>query len=92
MKIPLELHHVNGINTDNRIENLQILCNNCHAQTKNFRKGKSAISERREVEYRKFKESLTSNVDGNLEPSLSNKKGAETRHDTSKSKIKKKKK
>jgi Zn finger protein HypA/HybF involved in hydrogenase expression len=27
----LELHHVNGVHTDNRLENLRILCPNCHA-------------------------------------------------------------
>jgi hypothetical protein len=85
-KIPLELHHINGVNTDNRIENLQILCCNCHGQTENFRKGKSALAEKREVECRKFKEASASNVGGNLEPSLRNEKGAETRHGTSKSK------
>ena len=70
--IPLEIHHINGINTDNRLDNLQLLCPNCHALTKNYRgRAKlSAVSERREVECRKFKEALTGNADGNLEPSL----------------------
>ena len=36
-EIPLELHHINGVNTDNRIENLQLLCPNCHALTDTFR-------------------------------------------------------
>ena len=35
--IQCELHHINGNPTDNRIENLQILCPNCHSQTDNFR-------------------------------------------------------
>ena len=84
--IPLEIHHINGINTDNRLENLQLLCPNCHALTDNYR-GRahlSALSEKRDVECRKFKETLTGNADGNLEPSLLMKEGAETRHDTPK--------
>mgnify|MGYP000129391452 CR=1 FL=1 len=34
---PIELDHINGKNTDNRIENLRILCPNCHAQTDTYR-------------------------------------------------------
>lgn len=35
--IALELHHVNGVKDDLRMENLQILCPNCHAFTDNYR-------------------------------------------------------
>lgn len=32
----MELHHRNGDGNDNRLENLQLLCGNCHAQTDNW--------------------------------------------------------
>ena len=44
----------------------------------------SARRENGDVEYRKFKETLTGKAEGNLEPSLQMKEGAETRHDTPK--------
>lgn len=51
--IKLELHHINGVKDDLRIENLQILCPNCHAYTDNYRGkniGMSAQGETLEVE------------------------------------------
>jgi len=35
-KLSLQLDHINGINNDNRIENLRILCPNCHSQTETY--------------------------------------------------------
>ncbi len=35
-KLSLQLEHINGISNDNRIENLEILCPNCHTQTKTY--------------------------------------------------------
>lgn len=38
--IPLEIDHINGIHSDNRITNLRFLCPTCHAYTENY-KGKN---------------------------------------------------
>jgi hypothetical protein len=35
-KLTLQLEHKNGVNNDNRLENLCFLCPNCHSQTKTF--------------------------------------------------------
>lgn len=34
--LSLELDHINGINNDNRLENLRFLCPNCHSQTTTY--------------------------------------------------------
>jgi len=44
-RLPLELDHINGDSTDNRMDNLQILCPNCHSlqhthRGRNLRKNK----------------------------------------------------
>ena len=34
--LSLHLHHINGVKNDNRLENLQMLCPNCHSQTDSY--------------------------------------------------------
>jgi len=45
--IPLERHHVDGNRSNNSVENIKLLCPNCHAQTPNFSgKNKSSFRHR----------------------------------------------
>lgn len=54
---PLELDHINGNHDDNRFENLQILCPNCHAQTPTYRgRNKASVEKTKEKVERKRKE------------------------------------
>jgi len=39
-QIPLEIHHVDGDRTNNKLDNLKVLCCNCHATTETWRKPK----------------------------------------------------
>ena len=34
--LSLQLDHINGINNDHRLENLRLLCPNCHSQTDTY--------------------------------------------------------
>jgi hypothetical protein len=47
--VPLEVDHMNGDSSDNREENLRMLCPNCHALTLNYRalnKGNGRVNRR----------------------------------------------
>ena len=46
--LSLELDHINGVNNDNRLENLRFLCPNCHSQTTTYG---SRNQQRNESEY-----------------------------------------
>lgn len=40
-KLNMHLDHINGVNNDNRIENLRFICPNCHSQTPTYCRGRS---------------------------------------------------
>lgn len=45
-ELALQLDHINGKSDDNRLENLRLLCPNCHSQTSNF-SGKNASTNKK---------------------------------------------
>ena len=45
-QLTLQLDHINGVNNDNRLENLRLLCPNCHSQTETFGGGNTKAYKR----------------------------------------------
>ncbi len=64
-KIPLELHHKDGDKFNNCIENLEVLCPNCHSLTDNVRGKNNRVAQKviSEVESVKVGEDLTVNTE-----------------------------
>jgi hypothetical protein len=43
LPIPLELHHKDGDRTNNSLQNIKLLCPNCHSMTDNYRGSKKKV-------------------------------------------------
>lgn len=61
-KIPLQIHHIDGDCTNNKIDNLQLLCPNCHSLTENFGSHNIGYSKRYGLmEYKRKRRLCTNN-------------------------------
>lgn len=45
-RIPVELDHINGVHSDNRLENLRVLCPNCHSLQRTHRGKNKGLTKR----------------------------------------------
>lgn len=59
-KIPLQVHHINGDCTDNREENLQLLCPNHHSLTETFGSLNNGNSKRYKL--KEYKQKMKINI------------------------------
>jgi hypothetical protein len=55
-RLVLHLDHINGVNNDNRLTNLRLLCPNCHSQTDTYGRRNSRASEPWVVLYEELRE------------------------------------
>lgn len=62
-ELGLQVHHINGIHNDNRLENLTFLCPNCHSQTDNFmNKDRDEKKKIRDKEIKKAERNLKNQI------------------------------
>ena len=59
--IPLEVHHIDGDTLNNEMDNLKLLCPNCHALTKNYR-GRNINTGLKRVSDDEFAKALQDNL------------------------------
>lgn len=60
--IPLELHHKDGNNKNNNLDNLQILCPNCHALTPNFCSRKDSQKVRKKLSEEEYVNAIKNSI------------------------------
>ena len=58
--IPLEVHHKDGDHLNNELDNLELLCPNCHALTENWR-GKNIGAKKEVISEEQFVDALQNN-------------------------------
>lgn len=59
--IALEVHHLDGDHLNNELDNLQLLCPNCHAQTENWRGKNISKKHQEQIPEEVFVEALRNN-------------------------------
>ena len=60
-EICFELHHIDGDELNNNLDNLQILCPNCHSQTDNYR-NRNSKKENSKLKFTKFNEEIVNEI------------------------------
>ena len=65
--VPLQIHHIDGDCTNNKEENLQLLCPNCHSLTETFGSIGKYVSKRVDRRKKYFRQEVESDLKKNIE-------------------------